>query len=104
MSRVPAQRSRAVDTPGSPAENNSIRERTRLVRLPAAFASRFDPYGRRQCYWITYRCPYCSGAGHLGRSRDRIATGVRRTACGRMVWLVVARVYTAAPEWLEAVS
>jgi hypothetical protein len=75
-----------------------------LTRYPVAYASRFDPHGRRRWYWVTYRCPRCNDAGHLGRSRDPIATGVRRAACGRLVWLVVARVYAPRAELLEATA
>lgn len=62
-------------------------------RVPSAFASQFAPDGSgRTCWWIAYRCPWCE-ASHLGRSPYQIETGIRRSRCGRRVWLVIARTY-----------
>jgi hypothetical protein len=67
-----------------------------VPRHPAAFASLYAPAGRRTMWWFTYRCPCCK-AGHFARVRERAsASGTRRTGCGRLVWVVVARTY--APE------
>lgn len=62
-------------------------------RVPSAFASQFPPDGKaRGCWWIAYRCPHCE-ASHLGRSPHRIETGLRRSRCGKRIWLVIARTY-----------
>lgn len=65
------------------------------TRYPVAFASAFGPCAGRRLWAVSYRCPHCSGH-HLGRSADAEELGgVRRARCGRLVWLVIARVYRA---------
>lgn len=64
-----------------------------IRRHPVAFASLYAPTGRRRWWWYVVRCPHC-GAGHFGRVRDQEdARGVRRTGCGRLITVVVARTY-----------
>ncbi len=67
-------------------------------RVPSAFASLFPPDGAgRKQWWVAYRCPHCE-ASHLGRSRERIQDGLRRSRCGRRIWLVISRTYRARRE------
>lgn len=74
-----------TDQPGGEVETT--------IRHPAAYGSLYAPAGRRTMWWFTFRCPHC-GAGHFGRVRDRDAVpGVRRSGCGRLVWVIVARTY-----------
>lgn len=62
-------------------------------RYKVARISLYAPSGRRTCWWAAYLCPYCGG-GHFARLRSEVdARGVRRSACGRLLWLVVARTY-----------
>lgn len=66
------------------------------LRHPAAYVSLYAPYGRRRMWWFTFVCPTCS-FGHFGRVADEESVeGLRRAGCGRLVWLVVARVYRGA--------
>jgi hypothetical protein len=59
----------------------------------AAYASVYAPCTGRAWWWIAFICPHC-GAGHLGRARtEEQVAGVRRTRCGRLVRVRVARVY-----------
>lgn len=63
------------------------------LRHPAAYVSLYAPYGRRRMWWFTFVCPTCS-FGHFGRVADEESVeGLRRAGCGRLVWLIVARVY-----------
>ena len=64
---------------------------------PAANASLDAPDalvgGRRTLWTISARCPWCDGV-HLHRCREeRDAPGPRRAGCGRLVIIVVRRVY-----------
>lgn len=59
---------------------------------PVTYASLFAPSGRRRLWWLTYVCPAC-GSGHFGRSTTSDASGVRRSACGRLIYVKVARTY-----------
>lgn len=72
-------------------------EQLALDGIPAAFASLFAPCGKRSRWAISYRCPRCTGT-HLGYSRDGNAAGLRRSGCGRLVWLVIARTYQAGEQ------
>ena len=64
-----------------------------IRRRPVTFASLYAPAGRRTMWWLAYRCPHC-GAGHFGRVHDQEgARGVRRTGCGRLITVVIARTY-----------
>lgn len=76
-----------ADTPNS--------EQGTLEGVPVAFASAFAPCARRRRWAISYRCPRCGGS-HLGYSPDENAGGLRRSGCGRLVWLVIARRYGGA--------
>jgi hypothetical protein len=71
----------------------SVTRRDDSRRVPLARASLFAPDGVRRTRWaITYLCPVC-GFGHLGRSREAWAGVIRRSACGRLILVVVARTY-----------
>ena len=72
-----------------------IPARTRLRRVPAAWASAYAPCTGRTQWTAIYRCPHCAHH-HLGRARTLTQLGGIRTArCGRRVWIVTARVYGA---------
>lgn len=80
---------------GSPGEGNdrsivrhSTDNVTGLRRYPTAYASLYAPCGRRTRWWCAYLCPYCGG-GHFARLKSEgNAQGVRRSGCGRLIWLV----------------
>lgn len=75
------------------ADLSNLTSRTRRTRrAPKAFASQFSPDDSRLYHWVTYRCPHC-GASHFGRSPNRIESGIRRSRCGRKIWLIIARTY-----------
>lgn len=62
-------------------------------RYPVAYASLYAPAGRRRCWWAAYICAHCGG-GHFARLRRAAdASSVRRSGCGRLIRLVVARTY-----------
>ena len=87
-------------------DTNSVRHATGTVtplrRYPVVYASLYAPAGRRTRWWAAYVCAHC-GAGHFARLADeRDASGVRRSGCGRLLWLVVARTYRG--RGTEAVS
>ncbi|GAA4098800.1 hypothetical protein GCM10022214_74300 [Actinomadura miaoliensis] len=78
---------------GLPKDAHGSDVTTSIRRYPAVYASLYAPAGRRRMWWLTLRCPHCR-AGHFGRvPSEAAAGGVRRTPCGRRVWVVVARVY-----------
>lgn len=63
------------------------------LRHPAAYVSLYAPHGRRRLWWFAYLCAHC-GYGHFGRVSDEASVeGLRRSGCGRLVWIVVARTY-----------
>jgi len=72
---------------------------------PAAHVSLYAPHRGRRTWWFAYRCEHC-GYGHQGQLRNatdessaiRAVQGVRRSRCGRRVWIFVARVYRGASE------
>ena len=67
-------------------------------RHPAAFASAFAPCARRRRWALAYACPHCGGH-HLGYTYIPPRGGLRRSGCGRLVWLVIARRYRAGGDW-----
>lgn len=69
-------------------------EQGTLDGIPTAYASLLAPCARRRRWAVSYRCPRCGGS-HLGYSRDGDAAGLRRSGCGRLIWVVIARVYKA---------
>jgi hypothetical protein len=71
--------------------------RVRRDRAPIPNASQAVPCGRRTQYHVMYGCGACGGV-HFGRSPEEIKTGKRRAACGRIVYLVVRRVYRGSAE------
>ena len=69
------------------------KHRSRRGRYPQASASLYEPACQRTWWWISLRCPWC-GAVHLHRvRREQDAGGVRRTGCGRRVFVKVRTVY-----------
>lgn len=68
-----------------------------ISRYPPAFASVYAPCVGRAQWLAVYQCPHCH-AGHSGRARRfEDLPGLRRSRCGRLVWLVVARTYRGRP-------
>jgi DNA-directed RNA polymerase subunit RPC12/RpoP len=62
-------------------------------RYAVASASLYEPAFQRTWWWISLRCPWC-GSVHLHRVRhEQDAGGVRRTGCGRRVFVKVRTVY-----------
>lgn len=62
------------------------------LRRRRADASLYEPVPGRSWWWLSIRCPWCSGT-HLGRVRQEDqAGGPRRLSCGA-VWVVVRRTY-----------
>jgi hypothetical protein len=70
-----------------------VRQGRRRHRYPVASASLYEPSCERTWWWISLRCPLC-GSVHLHRVRhEEDADGVRRTGCGRRVFVVIRRTY-----------
>ena len=70
-----------------------VRQGRRRHRYPLTSASLYEPACQRTWWWISLRCPWC-GAVHLHRVRqEQDAPGVRRTGCGRRVFVKVRTVY-----------
>ena len=69
------------------------KRRSRRGRYPQANASLYEPVYQRTWWWISLRCPWC-GAVHLHRvRREQDADGVRRTGCGRRVFVKIRTTY-----------
>jgi hypothetical protein len=69
------------------------KRRSRRGRWPLASASLYEPSCERTWWWISLRCPWC-GSVHLHRVRhEEDAAGVRRTGCGRRVYVKIRTVY-----------
>jgi hypothetical protein len=65
----------------------------RRLRVPAVFASVYEPCEGRTQWAFAYICPWCH-LGHLGRAKaEAEVTGPRRSRCGRLVVVRAARVY-----------
>jgi hypothetical protein len=62
------------------------------ARLPTAYGAVYGPCPGRSWFALSYRCPACGGT-HFGRGRETVASGPRRSRCGAMVWLTIARVH-----------
>jgi hypothetical protein len=74
----------------------NIRRGRRKRRYPLASASLYAPANARTWWWISLRCPCCK-AVHLHRvRREQDAGGVRRTGCGRLVFVRIRTVYRGA--------
>ena len=87
----------ADESPGLPSALSVIRDngkrRSRRGRYPQANASLYEPSYQRTWWWISLRCPWC-GSVHLHRvCREQDAGGVRRTGCGRRVFVKIRTVY-----------
>jgi hypothetical protein len=81
-------------------DQDSKRRAPRRSR-PLAFASMAAPGPGRDWYHIMYPCTAC-GHTHFGRSPVELTTGPRRARCGRLVYLVIARVYRGPDEGAAA--
>ncbi len=76
-----------------PSPGVMVRQGDRGRRYPLASASLYEPAYQRTWWWISVRCPHC-GAVHLHRvRREQDAGGVRRTGCGRRVFVKIRTVY-----------
>jgi hypothetical protein len=76
-----------------PSPGVMVRQGSRRYRYLVASASLYEPACERTWWWISLRCPWC-GAVHLHRFRqEQDAEGVRRTGCGRRVYVKVRTVY-----------
>jgi DNA-directed RNA polymerase subunit RPC12/RpoP len=87
----------AADKPPTPGVSSLLsvtrNDGKRRGRYPLASASLYEPACERTWWWISLRCPWC-GSVHLHRVRhEEDADGVRRTGCGRRVFVKVRRVY-----------
>lgn len=70
-----------------------VRQGRRRCRYLVASASLYEPANERTWWWISLRCPWC-GSVHLHRVRhEQDAGGVRRTGCGRRMFVKVRTVY-----------
>jgi len=70
-----------------------VKQETRWHRYLVASASLYAPACDRTWWWISLRCPWC-GSVHLHRvRREEDADGVRRTGCGRKVFVRIRRTY-----------
>jgi hypothetical protein len=73
-----------------------VRQGRRSHRYLVASASLYEPSCERTWWWISLRCPLC-GSVHLHRVRhEEDAGGVRRTGCGRRVFVKIRTIYRAA--------
>lgn len=62
-------------------------------KAPLASASLYEPTCARTWWWISLRCPWCHSV-HLHRvRREEDAGGVRRTGCGRRVYVKIRTIY-----------
>ncbi len=64
-----------------------------MPRFPVVYASAYAPCEGRYRWAFAYICPFCK-LGHLGRAKSEAeVSGARRSRCGRLVVIRVARVY-----------
>lgn len=89
--RMPPEVTTKITDP--PQQRQAPREIRR--RVPAAYCSLFAPDGRRRRYGIAYACPHCN-RHHFGLSWTPNVDGTRKSGCGRLVRVVIARRYPAA--------
>ena len=76
-----------------PSPGVMVRQGSRRYRYLVASASLYEPTCQRTWWWISLRCPWC-GAVHLHRvRREQDAGGVRRTGCGRRVFVKIRTIY-----------
>lgn len=81
---------------------HAVERVTPMRRYPVAYVSLYAPAGRRTRWWAAYVCAHC-GAGHFARlSNEADAAGVRRSGCGKRIWIVVARTYRGHVEAVSA--
>jgi hypothetical protein len=80
-----------------PVKGGQRRVGRRTGRWPVASASLYEPACDRRWWWISLRCPWC-GSVHLHRvRREEDAGGVRRTGCGRRVYVKIRTTYRGTP-------
>lgn len=93
MARGPDERSGPqVSQPGSRRNAEALTKGR--VAGSVAFGSQAEPCAGRTMWHVMYRCGTCNGT-HFGRSREALTTGKKLARCGRVVWLVIARNYSA---------
>jgi hypothetical protein len=87
----------SADSPAATTDALIVRQRRpRKRHYPLASASLYAPANARTWWWISLRCPWCK-AVHLHRVRsEQDAGGVRRTGCGRLVFVKIRSVYRGA--------
>jgi hypothetical protein len=74
-------------------QSDEKRRQARRSRVPAVYASVYEPCEGRTLWAFAYICPWCR-LGHLGRARTEAeVSGPRRSGCGRLVVVRAARVY-----------
>jgi hypothetical protein len=74
-------------------QDSDKRRKARKSRVPAVYASAYAPCAGRHLWGFAYVCPFCK-LGHLGRAKtEEEISGPRRSRCGRLVIVRVARVY-----------
>jgi hypothetical protein len=87
------------DSPSATTDALIVRQRSgkrreaRGPRVPAVYASVYEPCEGRTQRAFAYICPWCH-LGHLGRAKTEAEVrGPRRSRCGRLVLIRAARVY-----------
>jgi hypothetical protein len=91
----------AADQPQAPGASSAAivrqagrkQRKARRLRVPAVYASVYEPCEGRSQWAFAYICPWCH-LGHLGRAKTEAeVAGPRRSRCGRPVVVRAARVY-----------
>lgn len=88
------RRARAASDLKLPDEGNDtsiVRDGADIVtptRHLAAHVMLHAPAERRTHWWGTYPCPVCQATHFARLSSKDDARGVRRSGCGRLIWLV----------------
>ena len=105
-SRRPNNAPASADQPQAQGASSAVivrqaggkRREARASRVPAVYASVYAPCEGRYLWAFAYICPFCK-LGHLGRAKaeDKVS-GPRRSRCGRLVVILVARVYRGRTE------
>lgn len=83
-----------ADTSLATKTTNTKRVARRRRRPPQAYASLFAPDARRVRWMLTFICPHCKLGHRALADTEEEAHGYRpRVACGRLVFIRVARTY-----------
>jgi hypothetical protein len=83
---------------GPPNTSAPARISARKPRRPVhpAYVSLWAPAGRRRLWVYSYKCAEC-GTYQFGRRRDLASvTEIRRSGCGHLIEVIIARVYGRA--------